>query len=96
MMDITVIKSADGRPLNRVAYALNITERKRAEAEIAHRAEELHLRNQELHRFNAAMVGRELDMIELKRQVNALAERLGEPAPHNLGFVDAARAEDET
>ena len=34
LMDVTVIKSADGKPATRLAYALDITERKQAQAAI--------------------------------------------------------------
>jgi PAS domain S-box-containing protein len=41
LMEVTVIKDASGRPQSRVAYALDITERKRAEAALQERNEEL-------------------------------------------------------
>jgi PAS domain S-box-containing protein len=50
----------------------DITERKRAE-------EELRARNAELTEFNSLMVDRELRMIELKEEVNALCRQAGEP-----------------
>jgi PAS domain S-box-containing protein len=40
-----------------------------------------------LERFNRIAVGRELVMIELKRQVNALSRELGREAPFVLDFV---------
>jgi two-component system CheB/CheR fusion protein len=40
----------------------------------------------ELERFNHAAMGREMRMIELKREINALAERLGEPPRYSLDF----------
>lgn len=43
----------------------------------------------ELTRFNRTMVGREMAMIELKRQVNALSRELGQAPPFNLDFADA-------
>jgi two-component system CheB/CheR fusion protein len=41
---------------------------------------------EELRRFNEAAVGRETRMIELKKEVNALAERLGETPRYPLDF----------
>jgi two-component system CheB/CheR fusion protein len=52
---------------------VDITERKRAEAE-------LQVRHAELERFNSATVGRELRMVELKKEINRLLVRLGETA----------------
>ena len=57
-----------------------IDERKRVE-------EELKSRTAEIEDFNALAVGREERMIELKRQVNALAERLGERQPYDLSAL---------
>jgi DNA-binding response OmpR family regulator len=70
-----------------IRYAI---ERKRAQEEIRRlnatleqrvdeRTAELRARNGELIRFNEAMVGRELRMIELKQEVNALCAQLGQP-----------------
>ena len=41
---------------------------------------------EELTRFNAAAVGRETRMIELKKEVNALAAQLGEASRYSLDF----------
>lgn len=48
--------------------------------------------NAELERFNKVSVDREMDMIALKRQVNALSLELGRVAPFNLAFADAPPA----
>ncbi|MBS0168989.1 MAG: PAS domain-containing protein [Nitrospira sp.] len=53
----------------------DITERKRAEAE-------LNVRNRELERFNHVMVGRELRMQELKQEINTLYGLRGDPPPY--------------
>jgi PAS domain S-box-containing protein len=57
-----------------------ITDRKRAE-------EELKTANEELIRFNRNMVGRELRMIELKKEVNILCAQINQPARYPLDFV---------
>lgn len=66
----------------RQAFIRDITARKAAE-------DTLRRQNAELDRFNRAAVGRELDMIELKRRVNALARELGREPPYPLGFLEA-------
>jgi len=63
-----------------LSVTTDITMRKAAE-------EELLRRNEELERFNRATVGRELDMIELKRQVNALSSQLGRAPPFDLASL---------
>ncbi len=96
LMDITVVRDNAGKPLRRVAYALNITLRKEAEATLARQAEEMKRRNEELERFNQVSVGRELDMIELKKRVNALSRELGREAPYPLAFLDDEPGESPT
>ena len=71
----------DGRT---VAFLQDITERKRTEAALRQQAEELLARNDRLNRFNQAAVGRELRMIELKREANELCGKLGEPPRHRI------------
>jgi two-component system CheB/CheR fusion protein len=57
----------------------DITERKRAEEQVR-----MHL--EELTRFNRVAIGRELRMIELKREINGLYQRHGEAARYPLEF----------
>ena len=59
----------------------DVTERCQAESRIRQTVEEL-------ERFNRLAVGRELRMIELKREINQLAERAGLRPPYDLSFVD--------
>lgn len=73
----------------RVMVISDITERKRAELI-------LQQRNQELERFNAVSVDRELAMIDLKRQINALSNQLGQPQPYDLSFTDPATSRFES
>lgn len=49
------------------------------EQRVDERTRELRASNAELTRFNEAMVGRELRMIELKREINAFCAQLRQP-----------------
>jgi PAS domain S-box-containing protein len=82
-----------GQPESRqVAILFNdISEHKQAEAELRRRAEELRAANEELTRFNRVTVGRELRIIELKKQVNELHARLGQPPRYGAELDEAAR-----
>jgi PAS domain S-box-containing protein len=78
-------KGDSGQHLHFIVLSRDITARKVAE-------EELRQRNEELERFNRVTVGRELDMIELKKQVNALARELGREPPFALSFLEPVAA----
>ncbi len=64
-----------------IVIHLNITERKLAEAENRRHLEEL-------ERFSAVAVGRELRMIELKQQINELCRHLGRASRYRVDFDD--------
>lgn len=81
------ILDADGTLLGYRGLDRDTTEQKRAERE-------LRVHNEELERFNRASVDRELDMIELKRKINALAQELGRDPPYSLAFLDAAQGKE--
>lgn len=82
--------SADPLVLNGKQHVIlaisNITERKQAEEELRRRAVELQALNEELVRFNNVAVDRELRMISLKREINALSVAAGQPAPYPMNF----------
>jgi PAS domain S-box-containing protein len=71
-------------PVQVIGLSQEITERKHAE-------EALRAANEELTRFNTLMVGRELRMIELKREVNELCASNGQPLRHPLDFEKEER-----
>lgn len=64
-----------GIAVGTVVSSRDISQRKRLEADLQRRTEEL-------ERFNRLAVGRELRMIELKLQINELSRRLGEAPPY--------------
>ena len=69
-----------------VLAAIDISARKLAEEEIRHH-------NEELQRFDSAAIGRELDMIRLKREINALLQELGRAPAYDLDFADSLEAD---
>lgn len=73
------VRDEEGRIVCWAGINLDISKLKQAEAELRNHALELKAANEELARFNKAMVGRELRMIELKKEVNALCAQLGQP-----------------
>jgi len=79
---------SDGKPLRMVGTIMDVTARKADEDALRRQADELARHNAELERFNRVTVGRELDMIELKRRINDLSRQLGREPPFSLEFLD--------
>ena len=75
--------AGEGRP-GLIGTIQDVTDRASAEEALRERSESLERSNAELERFNRLAVGRELRMIELKRQINDLSVQLGQPVPHVL------------
>jgi PAS domain S-box-containing protein len=65
---------------------IDITTRKEAEEKIQVQLEKLRVLNEELTRFDYVSVGRELRMIELKKEINELCALTGRPARYALDF----------
>jgi PAS domain S-box-containing protein len=68
------LRDGEGQVVGVFGIARDVTQRLQIEAD-------LRQHNEELERFNRAMVGREIDMIHLKAQVNALSRQLGQVPP---------------
>ena len=76
LYNASVYRDGSGNVLGVFAAARDVTAQKRAEAEVAEqRAREME-RLAELERFQKLTVGRELKMIELKREIAELRQRL--------------------
>jgi PAS domain S-box-containing protein len=69
-----------------LATFIDVTARRKTEDEIRRFAEELRAGNEELARLNRAMVGRELRMIDLKKEINALCAQAAQPLRYPLEF----------
>jgi two-component system CheB/CheR fusion protein len=84
---ITTHWKRDHQPTDRELRFLDLLIRQAADAvERQHAMEELRAHVEELQRFNQTAVGREMRMIELKKEINELAQRLGEPPRYSLDF----------
>lgn len=70
-------------------------ERRMAEIQRQETLESLAAKNAELERFNQLAVGRELRMIELKREVNGLSRAGGRNERYDLSFVEDGSREGE-
>jgi two-component system, cell cycle sensor histidine kinase and response regulator CckA len=76
------IRDSQGRTLGVVMVFHDVTEKRRAEAA-------LRTANSELTAFNRLMVGRELRMIELKKEIDALCVRFGQPLRYGYAPSEA-------
>jgi PAS domain S-box-containing protein len=81
-VDVLLTLITEGPPALAVVTWRDLTAAHRVAREQELAATELADRNAELARFNRAAIGRELRMIELKREADALRVRLGEPTRH--------------
>lgn len=79
LVSTTPLTDEQGNKIGSVHVARDITERKRAEEELLRHVDEL-------ERFNRVTVGRELRMVEMKKEVNELCARLGEPLRYKMNF----------
>lgn len=77
--DVYAFRLGDPQDRRIAVLFSDITERTRTEIALRSHAEEL-------TRFNEVAVGRELRMIELKKEINQLSEQLGRLAPYPLEF----------
>ena len=81
---VEAVTSSSGQEC-RIAV-IDISELKRNEELVQRYIEELRAINEELTRFNNASVGRELRMIELKKELNELYVKSGQPLRYPLDF----------
>jgi two-component system CheB/CheR fusion protein len=82
------LRDASGGLRGFVKIMRDLTECKRTE-------EALREQMDELTRFNSAAVGREVRMIELKKEINELCARLGEAARYSLEMEEEGRRRSE-
>jgi CheY-like chemotaxis protein len=78
------VKNGNGNVIEVIKIARNITDRVKRE-------KELKRKNEELERFNSLAVGREVKMVELKREINSLLEELGRE--HRFSLPEGSETE---
>lgn len=71
-----------------IAIVRDVTARRRDSEKIVEQMRELERTNKDFQQFTGAAVGRELAMINLKKEVNRLSEELGKKPPYDLSVVD--------
>jgi len=86
--DVPLTRIGEGGQAMILATVRDIAARKAAERELLER-------NEELERFNRASLGRELDMLEMKRRINPLSRELGREPPYKLEFLKLYEDEGE-
>jgi hypothetical protein len=86
VVNIRPLKNLRGEVTGAINCFYDITERKQAEETLQEVHADLRARAEELVRFNRAAVGRETRMIELKKEINELCQRQGEPPRYSLEF----------
>jgi PAS domain S-box-containing protein len=80
LYNASVYKDVGGNVLGVFAAARDVTAQKQAEGELAEQRKRDLSRLADLERFQKLTVGRELKMVELKKEVEELKKRLGEVA----------------
>lgn len=75
-------------PLHFAVVFMDITGRKEKEEQIRRNVEALEAANEELARFNRVATGRELRMVELKKEVNDLCAQANLPARYAANFEE--------
>ncbi len=83
-ISLSVLKNSEGETIGTIGVFGEITERKRAEEKL-----EKHMK--ELEHFNKLAVGRELRMVELKKEINALLSELSRKEKYEIN-TDVTRA----
>jgi two-component system CheB/CheR fusion protein len=87
--DVIIVATRDdtGRLAGFTKITRDLTEQKRAEEKANAQSENMRARNTELERLNRILEGRELEMIELKKKVNELLRKTGQPEQYPLAFL---------
>ncbi len=85
-LTVSPLRDAAGNIIGASKIARDITARKQAEEALRQSHAELQSHAEELDRFNRVAVGRELRIIEMKKEVNELCQRQGQPPRYPLDF----------
>lgn len=81
VVTLSPVRTDGGKIVGMVGIAYDITERKLGEKELKESMDKL-------QKFNQLAIGREKRMIELKREVNEVANKAGEKSPYDMAFAE--------
>lgn len=85
-LEVTLTSWTSSGIITIAAVARDMSKIREAEAALQQTVEQLADSNAELTHFNNLAVGRELRMIELKREINQILEETGKPAAYDVSF----------
>lgn len=88
MLSGTVMKDAQGTPTGFVGVFRDITKRKQAEEEGEKLNKQVVEKVSEMERFSKFTIGREMQMVDLKKEVNELCKRLGEKSRYDTKRIE--------
>jgi PAS domain S-box-containing protein len=75
-----VVRDSDGQIIGLHGTVQNITERKSTEEKLSQMVKTVDSANVELRAMNVMMINRELRMVELKKEIDALCKQFGQPS----------------
>ena len=88
VVNSSAIRDQDGKVKEVFSATQDITERVNSQEKMKQMNQSLAESVEELEKFNQIAVDREMRMIELKREINALHAEMGNEPPYDLSFIE--------
>lgn len=94
MLSGSILRDNQGTPTGFVGVFRDISERKESEKKQKNLNERLKVKVSEMERFSKFTIGREIQMIELKKEINELCEKLGEKVRYDTKLTENEKKSD--